>query len=66
MYTKIKRNNIKMGNVIKLITCTLSLLFIIWVIISWVNVLCTKLDPLKDCWNWNFFKILTEVPLPWL
>lgn len=56
MYTKIKRNNIKMGNVIKLITCTLSLIFIIWVIISWFNVLYTNLDPLKDCWNWNFFK----------
>ena len=49
-------------NVVEFIATAISLAFIAWVLLSWLNVAFNNCSPetIKNIWDWNFFVILCK------
>lgn len=51
-----------MKNIAFNILSTLLLIFVLWIFISWVNVMMhNEPDDMSEPADWNLFKIITEV-----
>lgn len=58
-----KRKEVKKMKILNKIFCIISILFLLWVILSYFDVILHNLDEDPIYKFWNFFQLLVENPL---